>query len=121
MPYREVLLVAGHELALQLSDLLLELGATSVDVEDRLAGSEQEQALFGEPGLPAPDSAWSDNLVRALFPDEAAADAALLGLLGAGVLPDLQGVRQRDVAEQDWVRLTQSQFQPVPIEDRLWI
>lgn len=121
MPYREILIAAGHELALRLCDELLELGALSVDVEDRLAGSEHERGLFGEPGMPAPEMAWSDNLVRALFADEAAADSALLGLLGAGVLADLQGVRQHDVAEQDWVRLTQSQFQPVHIADRLWI
>ncbi|MDE2480216.1 MAG: 50S ribosomal protein L11 methyltransferase, partial [Betaproteobacteria bacterium] len=121
MPYREVLIAAGQDLALRLSDALLELGALSVDVEDRLAGSEQERALFGEPGMAQPPAAWSDNLVRALFSDEAGADAALLGLLAEGVLPDLRGVRQQDVAEQDWVRLTQSQFQPVCIEQRLWI
>lgn len=121
MPYREVLITAGRELALRLSDALLELGASSVDVEDRLAGSEHERALFGEPGTPVAQAAWSDNLVRALFADEAGADAALLGLLAAGVVSDLQGVRQRDVAEQDWVRLTQSQFPPVCIDGRLWI
>ena len=121
MSYREVLIAAGHELALELSDALLELGALSVDVEDRLAGSEGERALFGEPGLPPPETAWADNLVRALFVDEAAADTALLGLLATGVLSDLDGVRQGDVAEQDWVRLTQAQFQPVCIEQRLWI
>ena len=121
MPYREVLIAAGQDLALRLSDALLELGALSVDVEDRLAGSEQERALFGEPGMEQPRAAWSDNLVRALFADESGADAALLGLLADGVLPDLQGVRQREVAEQDWVRLTQSQFQPVCVDQRLWI
>ncbi|OYV33184.1 MAG: hypothetical protein B7Z80_24785, partial [Rhodospirillales bacterium 20-64-7] len=57
-----------------------------------------EQALFGEPGLPPPETAWADNLVRALFVDEAAADTALLGLLATGVLSDLDGVRQGDNA-----------------------
>ena len=121
MPYREILIAAGQELALRLSDALLDLGALSVDVEDRLAGSEHERALFGEPGMAQPPAAWKDNLVRALFSDEAGADAALLGLLAEGVLPDLQGVRQQEVAEQDWVRLTQAQFQPVCIDERLWI
>ena len=121
MPYREVLLGAGNELAQELSDRLLELGALSVAVEDRLAGSAQESALFGEPGMPAPAAAWSDNLVRALFADEQAADAALLQLLASGVLADLRGVRQQDLAEQDWVRLMQSQFQPLCIGQRLWV
>ncbi len=121
MSYREVLIPADVGLARQLPDELLALGASSVSVEDRLAGSSGESAMFGEPGLPPPAQSWSDNLVRALFDDEAAADRALLQLLALGTLSDLSGVRQQDVPEQDWVRLTQSQFQPLCIEQRLWI
>ncbi|MDE2255230.1 MAG: 50S ribosomal protein L11 methyltransferase [Betaproteobacteria bacterium] len=121
MAYREVIIPADDDLAESLSDALLEQHALSVGVEDREAGTEDEQALFGEPGMPAPRSAWQHNLVRALFDTEAQADAALLTLLSAGLLRDLSGVHQIDVPEQDWVRLTQSQFTPVCIEDRLWI
>ena len=121
MNYREVTIGADDAQAEQLSEALMELDALSVSVEDSAAGTASEQALYGEPGMPAPRQAWQHNLVRALFASEAAADGALLALLGAGLLHDLQGVRQCDVAEQDWVRLTQSQFQPVCIGDRLWI
>jgi len=121
MPYREVTIPADDARAEALSDALMELDALSVSVEDREAGTEAEQALFGEPGLPAPRSAWQHSLVHALFSTEAQADAALLALLGTGLLNDLAGVQQTDVPEQDWVRLTQSQFQPVCIEGRLWI
>ena len=121
MPYREVTIPADDAQAEALSDALMELEALSVSVEDREAGTDAEQALFGEPGMPAPRSAWQHSLVHALFSTEAQADAALLGLLGAGLVSDLAGVRQSDVAEQDWVRLTQSQFQPVCIEGQLWI
>ena len=121
MPYREVTIPADDAQAEALSDALMELEALSVSVEDREAGTDAEQALFGEPGMPAPRSAWQHSLVHALFSTEAQADAALLGLLGAGLVSDLTGVRQSDVAEQDWVRLTQSQFQPVCIEGQLWI
>ncbi|MBW4046788.1 MAG: 50S ribosomal protein L11 methyltransferase [Proteobacteria bacterium] len=121
MAYREVTIPADDDLAESLSDALLEQHALSVGVEDREAGTADEQALFGEPGMPAPRSAWQHNLVRALFDTEAQADAALLTLLSVGLLRDLSGVHQSDVPEQDWVRLTQSQFVPVCIEDRLWI
>lgn len=121
MAYCEVTLPTDEQHAEALSDALLELGALSVSVEDRLADTAQEQALYGEPGLPAPRPAWEQSLLRALFTDEAAADAALAALLAAGVLPDLNAVRQQPVAEQDWVRLTQAQFPPVDIDGALWI
>ncbi len=121
MAYREVTIPADDELAESLSDALLEQDALSVAVEDREAGTAVEQALFGEPGMPAPRNAWQHNLVRALFHTEAQADAALLTLLSGGLLRDLSGVHQSDVPEQDWVRLTQSQFTPVCIDDKLWI
>lgn len=121
MPYREVTIAVGEEQADALSDALLELGALSVSVEDRFGDTAQEQALYGEPGMPAPKSAWAQSLLRALFADQAQADAALAAVLAAQALPDLQGVQQTTVEDQDWVRLTQSQFQPVSIDDRLWI
>ncbi len=121
MTWRELTVPADEAHAESLSDALLEAGALSVAVEDRAAGTSGEQELFGEPGIAQPNQAWHDNLVRALFADEAAADAALLVLLRDGLLESLDGVRQDDVAEQDWVRLTQSQFQPVCVAQRLWI
>jgi ribosomal protein L11 methyltransferase len=121
MPYFEVAIPVDARQADALSDALLELGALSVGVEDRFADTAQEQALYGEPGMPAPQSAWAQSLLRALFADETQADAALAALLAAQALPDLRGVQQTAVPEQDWVRLTQSQFQPVSIDDALWI
>lgn len=121
MAYREITIPADDALAEALSDALMDLNALSVSVEDREAGTEAERALFGEPGMPPPQGAWEHNLVCALFNNEAQADSALLALLSAGLLRDLSGVQQTDVAEQDWVRLTQSQFQPVCIENQLWI
>ena len=121
MPYREVTIPVIEEQADDLSDALLELGALSVSVEDRFGDTEQEQALYGEPGVPAPQGAWAQSLLRVLFADETRADAALAALLAVGALPDLQDVLQTTVEEQDWVRLTQSQFQPVSIADALWI
>lgn len=121
MSYREVTIPVGESMAEALSDALLELGALSVSVEDRFGDTEQEDALYGEPGMPAPRPAWEQSLIRALFADEAQADAALAALLAAEALPDLHSVEQHAVEDQDWVRLTQSQFQPVSIDGALWI
>ncbi|MGA8008129.1 MAG: 50S ribosomal protein L11 methyltransferase [Thiomonas sp.] len=121
MSYREVTVPVSEEQADELSDALLEVGALSVSVEDRFSDTEQEQALYGEPGMPAPKRAWAQSLLRVLFTDETQADAALAALLAEGALTDLHDVQQATVEDQDWVRLTQSQFQPVSIADALWI
>ena len=121
MSYHELTIPVSEAQAEALSDTLLDLGALSVSVEDRYGDTAQEQALYGEPGMPPPKGAWAQSLLRALFADEAQADAALAALLADAILPDLHGVQQSTVEEQDWVLLTQSQFQPVSIADALWI
>jgi ribosomal protein L11 methyltransferase len=107
-----------------LSDALLGAGAISVSVEDALAGTERETPQFGEPdnrgGAPI-IPLWNESRVIALF--EPAAD--LVGrvtraALEAGIT-DLPQIDMNDVEEQDWVRLTQDQFEPIRITDRLWI
>jgi len=103
-----------------LSDALLALGALSVGVEDADAGTERETPQFGEPGhSPAP--LWAHSRIVALF--DKAADvpliaAAAAGEAGLGATPPYDIT---EVAEQDWVRLTQSQFEPIRINERLWI
>src|SRR6185369_5478774 len=70
-----------HELSLlcpegkveSISDALEVLDALSVSVEDADAHTDAERALFGEPGMPAPDQAWQRSRVLALFANEAAA------------------------------------------------
>lgn len=109
---------AAHAEAL--SDALLAAGAISVSVEDALAGTELEKPQFGEPG--SPDTPlWDDSRVVALF--EPTDD--LIGRIAAAAaeagIEDLPEITLDEVAEQDWVRLTQSQFDPIRISDRLWI
>lgn len=104
------------------SDFLEEAGASSVSVEDADAGTQIEQALFGEPGMPDEVAdGWQRSLLRALFLDEVkarqAADALALRF-------DEQRCRleaMQPVPEQDWVRATQSQFAPVCISQGFWI
>ena len=113
---------APEALVEPVSDALMdELEALSVSVEDADAGTDAERALFGEPGMPEPAAGWQRSTLRALFETEVAADAAatrLLAFAGAGGLR-VQGVQP--LAEQDWVRITQSQFAPVEITPTFWI
>lgn len=104
-----------------ISDALMALDALSVSVQDADAHTDQEQALFGEPGMPPPAAGWARSQVVALFTDEpAAADAGkLLVLQPFFKEAELLGIQPLEA--QDWVRLTQSQFEPVPITDTFWV
>ncbi|MDE1948686.1 MAG: 50S ribosomal protein L11 methyltransferase, partial [Burkholderiales bacterium] len=118
----ELVLRAPQELVETASDALAEeLGALSVSVEDADAGSEDEQPIFGEPGLPAPQPGWGRSTLRALFEDEAAAERAATLLLAQDWAAGLHLQALEAVPEQDWVRATQSQFAPVPIAPGFWI
>ena len=117
----ELRLICPEDRVEPLSDALEALEALSVSVEDADADTDAERALFGEPGLPPPAQSWSRSRMVALFGDEAQArDAARLlalqdfweGCEVASIAP---------VPEQDWVRLTQSQFEPAPITPSFWI
>lgn len=118
----ELVLQVAQDRVEQASDLLSDaLEALSVSVEDADAGSPQEQALFGEPGMPAPGPGWQRSTLRALFEDEESTTQAATFLLGQPWAADLHLVSIEAVQEQDWVRLTQSQFDPVAVTGDFWI
>jgi ribosomal protein L11 methyltransferase len=98
-----------------------ELEALSVSVEDADVDTEAEQALFGEPGMPAPKSGWQRSTLKALFAQESQATEAATLLLAQEWAAELQVQSLQEVADQDWVRLTQSQFAPVEITPEFWI
>ena len=104
-----------------LSDALEALDALSVSVEDADAQTPAEQALFGEPGMPPPKDGWQRSRMVALFArEEAAREAAVL--LGAqDFFQDCELLGIQTLEDQDWVRLTQSQFAPVEVTPDFWI
>ena len=119
-----------HELVLRLPESLVEavsealvdeLDALSVSVADADAGTDAEQALFGEPGMPAPKEGWQRSDLTALFASEAEATEAATLLRAQDWAADMVVLALREVADQDWVRLTQSQFTPVEITPEFWI
>ena len=92
-----------------------------MSVEDADAQSESEQALFGEPGMPPPKEAWQRSKVVALFAKEVTAHDAERLLFVQDFFTNCQSLGVHPVEDQDWVTLTQSQFQPVEITPDFWI
>jgi ribosomal protein L11 methyltransferase len=103
------------------SDALMEIDALAVSVEDADADTDAEHALFGEPGMPAPKAGWERSVVKALFPSEPEATEAATLILAQDWAADVHVQAIQAVPEQDWVRLTQSQFAPVEITPEFWI
>lgn len=107
-----------------LSDALLAAGAISVSVEDALAGTELETPQFGEPDATGSGPAtplWTESRVVALFAPGEDLIGRIAAAAAAAGIEDLPEIELEDVAEQDWVRLTQAQFDPIRVNDRLWI
>ena len=117
----ELVVLAPVDSVETLSDALEALDALSVSVEDADAQTPAEQALFGEPGMPPPKAGWERSRMVALFPGEAQAREAAELLTAQSFFVGCQLVAINAVVEQDWVRLTQSQFKPVDITPAFWI
>ena len=121
MAWVEVVIEVARDHAEALSDALLDAGALSVSVEDADLGTEAEQPMFGEPGMEPREAAWERSRVVALTEidaDHAALVAAAAASIGLSPVPTFT---LRSVADQDWVRLTQSQFEPIHIGKNIWV
>lgn len=125
MSYISLVLELDADGAERLSDALLEAGALSVSVEDPLAGTAAEVPLYDEPdwkedGQPAQ---WARSRLRILVNgDEATLAQDLLAkAVGLAGLDEVPAYQVEHVADEDWVRKTQSQFAPICISKRLWI
>jgi ribosomal protein L11 methyltransferase len=118
--WRSVSIATDAAHAEALSDALLALGAHSVGVEDADAGTERETPQFGEPGS-ATTPLWAHSRVVALFGPSADIPLIVAAAAGEAGLETTPAYETTEVAEQDWVRLTQSQFEPIRVNDRLWI
>lgn len=119
MPFRSVRFDTDATRADRWSDALLDAGALSVDVSDPAAGTPGEAPVYGEPGGDAAPY-WAVSRIEALF--AATIDAEALVARTARDLGEPRPlVESREVADRDWVRATQAQFQPIRIDDDLWI
>src|SRR5512143_2476655 len=115
-----VTLVADTAHAEALSDALLSRGAVSVAIEDADAGTEREQPQFGEPGAQL-HPMWQTSKVVALFDAGGDLQSAIAASAADAGLVEVPSFTVEKVQEQNWVQLTQSQFEPIRIDERLWI
>jgi len=115
-----VTLQADADRAEVLSEALMNHGAVSVSIEDADAGTEAERPQFGEPGM-LPTSLWDHSRVIALFEADTDLTTALSLAAGEAGFAQVPAFSVEEIADQNWVQLTQSQFDPIRITDRLWI
>ncbi len=119
MAWLAIRLHAEAEAADAVADALIEAGALSVSCDDADAGTPEETAQFAEPGMDPP-RAWQRNLLTALIPADAiAANVVAAAARSCGILPPPFEVSI--VEDEDWVRSTQLQFDPIRISAGLWI
>ncbi len=117
----ELSLMCPEDRVEALSDAFDALEALSVSVEDADAQTDAEQALFGEPGMPPPKDGWQRSRMVALFSTQALAEEARDLLQVQDFFEGCRVLGIAPVQDQDWVRLTQSQFAPVEITPDFWI
>lgn len=101
-------------------DALFEVGAISVDIADAAAGTAAEQAIFLEPGADA-KPAWGNNRLTVLFAVDTEVESAIAEASALADIDPPPAIHCYAVEDQDWVRLTQAQFEPIRISNRLWI
>jgi ribosomal protein L11 methyltransferase len=123
--FRELKFTVDAQTAEELGEALMELGALSVSVEDAQADTPDESPLYGEPGMIPEQEAWNESFVQALFDDSLwenfpqHTEAILAELSAAGIPIDVY--TESVIADQNWVELTQSQFEPISITEKLWV
>jgi ribosomal protein L11 methyltransferase len=120
MPWQSVRILVDSKEAEPLSDALMNAGALSVSLEDADAGTADETPLFGEPDYPSAEL-WPHSIAVVLLEEGVDVAAVLEAAAREAGIPAPGNYTVETVAEQDWVRLTQSQFDPIPISPRLWI
>jgi ribosomal protein L11 methyltransferase len=112
------LVVAGAQAA-ALADALEAGGALSTEISDAAAGTREERAVFAEPGAEA--SPWRRCRVSALFPVDCDAAGAMDAALESCGATALMAASIERVEDADWVALSQRQFDPIRVGERLWI
>lgn len=117
----EIAFNCTREQADQLSDALIESGAPSVQVGDANANTDHEEAIFGEPGSEDTPRGWRQSRLTLMAPTERQARDFLEQASQQTGIPLPRDTKTTSLPQQDWVRTTQAQFEPIPIGEHLWI
>ena len=120
MAWQNVSFLTDAASAEPLCDALIELGALSASIEDADAGTADERPQFGEPGTPTTPG-WQRSRVLALCESDTNVSELLQAACQQLGVPPIRDFSVTALAEQNWVQLTQAQFDPIRISGRLWI
>lgn len=120
MPWLSVSIETDCGHAEALADALLEAGALSASIEDADAGTPNETPQFGEPGS-VTTPGWERSRVVVLLESDTDAQSLIAASALLAGLDETPTFSQEVLAEQNWVQLTQSQFDPIRVSERLWI
>ncbi len=118
---REATLFVSEKIAESLGDALMEAGALSVSLADADANNEAEEPLYGEPGLEPEIRAWKRSKLSFLVDENIDANDVAKKAFAALKLEPVALTSLEAVPETDWVKVTQAQFGPTKVSDRLWI
>ena len=120
MAWQSVSFLTDASHAEAMCDALLEIGALAASIEDADAGTPDEKPQFGEPGS-VNSPGWEHSRVNTLFDPDVEVEPLLAQAAASIGLSETPAFSVEDIAEQNWVQLTQSQFDPIRVSDRLWI
>ncbi len=120
MPWISICIETDCQHAEALADALLDNGALSTSIEDADAGTPAETPQFGEPGS-VTTPGWERSRVVALLDEDTDPDILLAACAPLAGLDSIPSHTREIVAEQNWVQLTQAQFDPIRVSERLWI
>lgn len=128
MTLKSLILELDADAANALSDACFEAGALSVSADDPLAGTPDEVPMYGEPGMrevewpnPEDPETWPRLRLTVLLDEATDAASFMADAARAAGLAAVPAFRIEAVPDDDWVRKTQAQFQPIRISNRLWI
>ena len=100
-----------------LSEALETRGALSIFIQDKNLNNSDEELIFGEPHS-GPNKFWATNQIQALFNDSVDIKEIQDELVSNFQDIDFKFTAS-SVSETDWVKLSQSQFKPICIKDRI--
>ncbi len=119
--WTEIVMEIGYDDTISYSDALLDVGALSVTVEDRDEGTPQENPMFDEPGDNSNGYAWENSRIIILVGSNTDIPALTRKAADACGMKNVPTYTTRKVPDEDWVKLTQSQFDPIHIGEKIWI
>ncbi|MDR1311770.1 MAG: 50S ribosomal protein L11 methyltransferase [Burkholderiaceae bacterium] len=121
MSWNEIVLEIHFSQTVPFSDALLSVGAMAVTVEDADAGTAAETPVFGEPDADSAEHVWQKSRIVALLEAGQSPEEMIVRAANVAGMPATPAFTVRHVPEKDWVRETQSQFEPIHVGKHIWI